>query len=1570
MKTALEKILSDGLRTSTNGLLAINTDIKNTLGNEDIMECVLEEESTRTLSDDTSLSLILGFQMKKFIQTRSHSQVYGKVDKDPRSYNMIEETNIQRKYTTVSGLDLEARMLYRKSTDLDSSCSEESSRTSSSKMDSSRKQKSSNCETKIKGYKYQKNPQPFSLSHTNEMFQTNEAFQKSKTDHIRSINIGNDALSLSARHSTSSKPNEEHHDNCATRSTNGENNTYTKVVDDGAETNASNQTFSGIVSKDQCLLVEKEPFFLMILLIDSVAIVEKSLKNVPFHFHLSWIAGSKSVSSPTYFFNGMVSEKKENDHSSKKSSFKPTLKSLDWCTYLETQLNSSSAQQAISPLYLHKSSTKEAIFHGKIVLNLTHEKSNETLALAAFNVNDLGASDVFRKLNVELLTTAGVFAIITLYVACQKRWVKVHPSTLECEPSSFQNNGSPFYNVDQDDQAYFLHQFVTQEIIQSRDLNELESCQSYHTDVTETDSIEDTSRKVDAAKAPVKRDLQLLSNLSRFTKVHDSIHSPSDSSNDSYCEEKISVPPVTTQSVSLQDSLEIAEDATSVIQSQDACAGITNNVKLSSVISENVYKKRPSVCEGLRNKKEIHVSTIRKGKNDETEGKPCVEESLQQETEWSNCKPTFEMNTEKSKTGLRELFHVCQQLTEIPDNTTLVLKQERSLSADNSPHVLLRKAIHLCIGLCQQVTQSSNNKEATEAKEYLETLRNLANRIGRSLEESVVCDRLQCNTDSNECEKVQSLSRTKNTNAVPIDNVSYANSTEYISHTSEKGGHTDTTFYVDSQDPKDVLSEPQVYKNSETLSTLHGKKPFDKNYLCLGYSSNAMVWKRSQLNHKEDTSSLHGVECSASSSLPKILGQPDKCERLFPEYHTNASPEKHSMNDCQSKSSSRPMYSHHAGETPQLSRLDNGVNFFEKTNRIDCDSNDNKKQDNIFQHSENSPYQAASFKKMPFGLEINQKNYCTMKNKLVDVEQNSLHDAQLYDFVRPHGELKQCNKADSNENSEIEWHTFPNKINETSRVFKKEPPCLKEHISKSSSSTRQEKILTPPTFLMKKKTLSRPNMLNKPSYYDSVTSRSMERVDSQTSAVDTPLYPWKSDNPEISHDEMDTHFFFRKFTTQNKENLGLVERSFDDSKRIFYRHFDATEKAGNTMSLPQAPQESVVLKRHSTSTESPYFTFNKDADHISVSGSNRQAPVNTYPKVVEGLQSRYDVWESKRNTTSTSSIDGETAEGKEQTKMTGNKHHALRRMTSAHIPSVQESKKKSLCDLEGYRTIASLPVPDENFLPNQNHVKKKTVSNALQYNKDLYGGTRVSVIKERLNYTRILEKTQSEDEFLQPSTLLFNGSNAQLEARQKPRYRHKNTQGFVKKEYARQAENCSDSPEDHASTYQFLGTHVTKPTTKHESNHIDVYGKKNMNASLNDIPSSSCPSSEPVDKSPHQNESNSNQRLDDLLPFKKQVSHIHTRRKNSLAYHTYGDVPALQQSRTKCCTAVPKLALHEENEGHLSDVQVGFVTPPLPAKPLPTRRHHGSFMCSTFPLQCGNTRAPLLGGALANNSSH
>jgi hypothetical protein len=334
--------------------------------------------------------------MKKFIQTRSHSQVYGKVDRKPSSHSLISETHGKRKYTTVSEGESKNCILYKNSTDLDSSFSKDSDGTSASKMDSLLIDKGLNCNSRIKSYQYVKDPKSSSLSHSNKVIQTNETFQKQKACNRGLINNEDDKLSLNARHSSSNRPNDNYHEDSTTRSTYGENKTHVDMVNHNVKMSMSNEAYDGIISKDQCILVEKESFFLMILLIDSVEIVEKSLENVPFHFHLSWIAGtlckscvdvnimhikvlfclkcvdSKSVSSPTYFFDGSVSVSRGNGHTSKKSSLTSRLTSLDWCTYLETQLDSSSMQQTISPLYLHKTAAKEALFRGKIVLNLTH----------------------------------------------------------------------------------------------------------------------------------------------------------------------------------------------------------------------------------------------------------------------------------------------------------------------------------------------------------------------------------------------------------------------------------------------------------------------------------------------------------------------------------------------------------------------------------------------------------------------------------------------------------------------------------------------------------------------------------------------------------------------------------------------------------------------------------------------------------------------------------------------------------------------------------------------------------------------------------------------------------------------------------------------------------------------------------------------------------------------------------------------------------------------------------------------------------------------------------------------
>jgi hypothetical protein len=108
----------------------------------------------------------------------------------------------------------------------------------------------------------------------------------------------------------------------------------------------------------------------------------------------------------------------------------------------------------------------------------------------------------------------------------------------------------------------------------------------------------------------------------------------------------------------------IREEETNSMESQDASVEISNEIKQSNVLNENFYEKQSSLCKTSWNKEETHTKTTKIEKKDENEG-VYGEELLEQNTEWSHCKPIFEMSTEKSKTGLRELFHVCQQLTEV-----------------------------------------------------------------------------------------------------------------------------------------------------------------------------------------------------------------------------------------------------------------------------------------------------------------------------------------------------------------------------------------------------------------------------------------------------------------------------------------------------------------------------------------------------------------------------------------------------------------------------------------------------------------------------------------------------------------------------------------------------------------------------------------------------------------------------------------------------------------------------------------------------------------------------------------
>jgi hypothetical protein len=231
--------------------------------------------------------------------------------------------------------------------------------------------------------------------------------------------------------------------------------------------------------------------------------------------------------------------------------------------------------------------------------------------------------------------------------------------------------------------------------------------------------------------------------------------------------------------------------------------------------------------------------------------------------------------------------------------------------------------------------------------------------------------------------------------------------------------------------------------------------------------------------------------------------------------------------------------------------------------------------------------------------------------------------------------------------------------------------------------------------------------------------------------------------------------------------------------------------------------------------------------------------------------------------------------------------------------------------------MASDPSVDHNLFSHQKNVEKNTGSNTFHRDKDLFGGTRVGVIKERLNHTRRLEKTQSANEFIQPATMLHDGklvrslkssqtcclsgienvgSNVEHEARRQQHYgqkEYKCKKSFVKEEYMRQAEYRSDSPEDHSFTYEFHRTHGTEPNRRHETHCVDTNHEQNITVSLNDIPSSACPSSECIGKSPHQNESNSCKHFGDSSASEREMSHIHTTRKNSLAHRSSCDVPGI-----------------------------------------------------------------------------
>jgi hypothetical protein len=460
------------------------------------------------------------------------------------------------------------------------------------------------------------------------------------------------------------------------------------------------------------------------------------------------------------------------------------------------------------------------------------------------------------------------------------------------------------------------------------------------------------------------------------------------------------------------------------------------------------------------------------------------------------------------------------------------------------------------------------------------------------------------------------------------------------------------SLYEDSQQPKDMLNDTHVNGNSETLSALHGRKSFDKNYLCLGYSSNAMVWKRSLLNHKDEVSSSHGVECSISHSLPKMVDKPQKYKRLFPESRTIASTEESSVNDLQSNWSSHPMSSSHVLDKAQSTRLENSLNFFEKRNPMEYYSNSSKKKENGCQNQINSLHEAASLRKESIGFEKNGKKSYTIKKKSVDVEQDLVRDAEVYGLVLPQGEEKQWSKDDANANSKMEWHALANNLHEKNRILKREAPSFNEDIPKASNYTHEDKMITPPTFLTKRHALSRLSGLEKHSSNDLVRSRSMERIDSPKSAVDTRLYPCRSDQPEISHNGINTHLLSNKFTFKNNENFGSLEPSSDEYKKMIYGKCGNKKNAENKILLRDVPQESVVFKGQSTLTESPHFILNKEDDQINISGPYRQ-PVNAYDKMGESLENRDDVWESKQNTTSNSSMDGEAADGIAQVKMPG-----------------------------------------------------------------------------------------------------------------------------------------------------------------------------------------------------------------------------------------------------------------------------------------------------------------------------